>query len=93
MYERLHHHLVERVLLSLDDVLLARRRRYFGGGPAIALAHGEFIGPRPMNHVALFPTRRVGNSGNPSISTSSSPMPRGIAASAMTCVVPRASPV
>jgi hypothetical protein len=42
MYERLHHRLVERVLLSLDDVLLARRRCFFGGGTAIALAHGEF---------------------------------------------------
>jgi len=42
MYERLHHRHVERVLLSLDDVLLARRRCYFGGGTAIALAHGEF---------------------------------------------------
>jgi len=42
MYERLHHRLVERVLLSLDDGLLARRRCYFGGGTAIALAHGEF---------------------------------------------------
>ena len=41
MYERLHHRLVERVLLSLDDVLLARRRCYFGGGTAIALAHGS----------------------------------------------------
>ena len=42
MYERLHHRLVERVLLSLDDGLLARRRCYFAGGTAIALAHGEF---------------------------------------------------
>lgn len=42
MFERLHHRLVQRVLLSLDDTLLARRRCYFGGGTAIALAHGEF---------------------------------------------------
>jgi hypothetical protein len=42
MYDRLHHRLVERVLLSLDDGLLARRRCYFAGGTAIALAHGEF---------------------------------------------------
>ena len=42
MPERPHHRRVERVLLSLDDTLLAQRRCYFGGGTAIALAWGEF---------------------------------------------------
>ena len=42
MYERFCHRLVERVLLLLDEVLLARRRCFFGDCTAIALARGEF---------------------------------------------------
>ena len=42
MFERPHHQRIARVLESLDARLLLKNRCLFGGGTAIALAHGEY---------------------------------------------------
>lgn len=42
MFERAHHQRIACVLESLDSDLLAKHRCLFGGGTAIALAHGEY---------------------------------------------------
>lgn len=42
MFERPHHQRIVRVLECLDAELLLRNRCLFGGGTAIALAHGEY---------------------------------------------------
>ena len=42
MFERAHHQRIARVLEALDAELLLKNRCLFGGGTAIALAHGEY---------------------------------------------------
>ena len=42
MFERPHHQRIARVLEALDADLLLKNRCLFGGGTAIALAHGEY---------------------------------------------------
>ena len=42
MFERPHHQRIARVLASLDAALLLKHRCFFGGGTAVALAHGEY---------------------------------------------------
>ncbi len=42
MFDRPHHKRIARVLEALDAPLLLKRRCLFGGGTAIALAHGEY---------------------------------------------------
>lgn len=42
MFDRPHHRLVAQVLQRLDGELLAGHGCWFGGGTAIALAHGEY---------------------------------------------------
>lgn len=42
MFERPHHRRIARVLEGLDAELLLKGRCLFGGGTAIALAHGEY---------------------------------------------------
>lgn len=42
MFERPHHQRIARVLASLNAGLLLKHRCLFGGGTAIALAHGEY---------------------------------------------------
>lgn len=42
MFERAHHQRIAAILQSLDSSMLLKNRCLFGGGTAIALAHGEF---------------------------------------------------
>lgn len=42
MFERPHHRRIAQVLQGLDAELLLKNRCLFGGGTAIALAHGEY---------------------------------------------------
>lgn len=42
MFERVHHQRIAAILRSLDGTMLLRNRCLFGGGTAIALAHGEY---------------------------------------------------
>ena len=42
MFERLHHQRIAQVLQALDGPLLQANHCFFGGGTAIALAHGEY---------------------------------------------------
>lgn len=42
MFERVHHQRIAAILQRLDSGMLLKNRCLFGGGTAIALAHGEF---------------------------------------------------
>jgi len=42
LFERDHHQRIAAILRSLDETMLLKNRCLFGGGTAIALAHGEY---------------------------------------------------